>query len=88
MLMSCDVPLIPYRLTTAEIIYHLPDHPSLLQNFIWQDLDLAPEFPVLHRFLHFWQKSLDGKVHSVTVGAASLIEPAHFRFADGLLVLQ
>jgi len=88
MLMSRDVPLIPYRLTTADIVYYLPDHPSLLQNFIWQDLDLAPEFPILHRFLRFWQESLDGKVHSVTVAAASLIEPAQFRYADGMLVIQ
>ena len=23
-----------YRLTTAEILYHMPDHPALLQSFI------------------------------------------------------
>ena len=34
-----------YGLTTAEIHYHLPDHPSLLQLYVWQDYDLAPEFP-------------------------------------------
>ena len=33
-----------YRLTTAEIIYHLPDHPDLLQSFVWQKLDVAPSF--------------------------------------------
>lgn len=88
MMIHPSVPLIPYRLTTAEIRYHLPDHPSLLQNFIWQDLDLAPDFPVLHRFLRFWQRSLDGKVHSVSVAAASLTGPTEFRFADGMLVLQ
>ena len=31
-----------YRLTTAEIIYHMPDHPSLLQTYVWQEFDLAP----------------------------------------------
>lgn len=36
-----------YRLTTAEITYHLPDYPALLQKFIWQNLDLAPRFPEL-----------------------------------------
>ena len=25
-----------YRLTTAEILYHLPDHPGLLQTYLWQ----------------------------------------------------
>jgi hypothetical protein len=28
--------MMNYRLTTAEIIYHMPDHPDLLQTFIWQ----------------------------------------------------
>ena len=31
-----------YRLTTAEILYHMPDHPSLLQSYLWQEYDLAP----------------------------------------------
>lgn len=80
--------LLSYRLTTAEITYHLPDYPSLLQHFIWQDNDLAPEFPVLRRFLDFWNRTLDGRLHSVVVGTAPLVRPAEFRFADGLLVLQ
>ncbi len=47
-----------YRLTTAEITYHLPDHPHILQSFVWQNLDLAPTFPALRRFLAFWQRNL------------------------------
>ena len=59
--------LSAHRLTTAEILYHMPDHPALLQSYVWQDYDIAPHFPVLHRFLTFWQKELDGKLHSVRV---------------------
>jgi uncharacterized protein Usg len=59
-----------YRLTTAEIIYRLPDHPDLLQSFIWQNLDIAPDFPELRRFLEFWSRNLEGKLHSVRVGQA------------------
>lgn len=70
-----------YRLTTAEILYHLPDHPRLLQSYVWQDFDLAPEFPALRRFLAFWQRSLDGKLHSVKVTSAELIKPASVRYA-------
>lgn len=54
-----------YRLTTAEIVYHLPDFPELLQSYIWQEYDLPPSFPQLIAFLTFWKKSLDGKLHSV-----------------------
>jgi uncharacterized protein Usg len=61
-----------YRLTTAEIIYHLPDHPDLLQSFIWQKLDRAPDFPELRRFLEFWSRNIEGKLHSVKVGQARL----------------
>ncbi len=43
-----------YRLTTAEILYHMPDHPHLLQSYLWQEYDLAPNFPALRRFLDFW----------------------------------
>ena len=72
----------PYRWTTAEIVYRLPDHPGLLQSYIWRELDLAPNFPVLHKFLNFWQRNLDGKVHSVQVACAELAAPTRFRFAD------
>jgi uncharacterized protein Usg len=57
-----------YRLTTAEIIYRLPDHPLLLQTYIWQKFDIAPDFPELNRFLKFWRENLDGELHSVRVG--------------------
>ncbi len=75
-----------YRLTTAEILYHLPDHPDLLQSYVWQELDLAPGFPVLHKFLDFWSRNLDGKLHSVRVAHTDLIKPARFRIADCLIV--
>ena len=37
--------LAGFSLTTAEILYRLPDHPSLLQSFIWQEYDVHPRFP-------------------------------------------
>ena len=77
-----------YRLTTAEILYHLPDHPGILQTFLWQDYDLAPSFPVLRRFLDFWSHSLEGKLHSVKVASAKLITPAEMRMSSCFLTLH
>ncbi len=76
--MSLALQLKDYRLTTAEILYRLPDHPQLLQTYVWQDLDLAPEFPVLHKFLGFWERELDGKLHSVRIASAKLVGPSRF----------
>ena len=68
-----------YSLTTAEILYHLPDHPHLLQTFVWQHHDLFPGFPELKRFLDFWQRTLDGPLHSVKVAHSRLIKPVELR---------
>jgi uncharacterized protein Usg len=71
-----------YRLTTAEITYHRPDHPALLQQFIWQDLDIAPEYPVLTKFLDFWRDNIEGKLHSVRVASTLLIAPAEVKLVN------
>ncbi|QEN87143.1 hypothetical protein FZC33_12755 [Labrys sp. KNU-23] len=68
-----------YGLTTANILYRLPDHPALLQAYVWQEYDLAPAFPELHRFLAFWRDKLEGPLHSVTISHSGLIKPAELR---------
>ncbi len=77
-----------YGLTTAEILYRLPDHPSLLQAYIWQEYDLAPKFPVLNDFLGFWTRELDGPVVKVTVAHARLIKPYEITAGNGVFTLQ
>lgn len=68
-----------YSLTTAEIVYRLPDHPALLQSFIWQDYDLHPRFPVLTKFLEFWSRNLEGPLFKVLVAHTGLIKPAELK---------
>jgi uncharacterized protein Usg len=81
MMGNLELRLRGYRLTTAEILYRLPDHPAVLQSFIWQELDIAPQFPVLNKFLHFWMESLEGKLHSVRIAARGLISDAEIKTA-------
>lgn len=77
-----------YGLTTAHILYRLPDHPGILQTYLWQDYDLAPEFPELKGFLAFWRRELDGPLHSVTVSHSRLIRPAEWKAVDGVVTLH
>jgi len=65
-----------YRLATAEILYRMPDHPELLQTYVWQDYDLAPHYPVLRGFLDFWARELEGPLHSVQVAGRQIISAA------------
>ena len=66
-------------LTTAHIIYRVPDHFELLQDFIWQQVDLFPEFPGLGKFIAFWEEEIEGPIHSITVAHARLLRPTDFR---------
>jgi uncharacterized protein Usg len=77
-----------YGLTTAEIHYRIPDHPKLLQQFIWQEYDIAPLFPMLKKFLDFWQRELDGALHTVRVAHNHLIHPAEWKAVNGVFQLH
>lgn len=77
-----------YGLTTAEIHYRIPDHPRLLQLFVWQEYDLAPSFPGLKSFLEFWQQELEGALYSVRVAHNHLVRPSEWKAVDGILRLN
>lgn len=78
--MSFEEVLRGYRLTTAVILYKMPDHPSLVQEFIWQQHDIAPTYPRLTRFLDFWKINIEGQLVHVRVAVSDLINPNDFRF--------
>jgi len=71
-----------YGLTTAEIHYRLPDYPDLLQLFIWQHYDLAPHFPTLKNFLSYWEREIEGPLHSVRIAHHRLFQPTVWRPVD------
>ena len=77
-----------YRLTTAELLYHLPDHPGVLQTFVWQKHDLAPRFPELTGFLDFWQREIEGPLHSVKVAVSALVSDKDLRYYAKGFTLQ
>ena len=77
-----------YRLTTAEILYHLPDHPTVLQTFVWQKLDIAPKYPELRKFLDFWERDIEGKLHSVRVASVGLITPSQWHHTAHVMHLH
>ncbi len=74
-----------WRLTTAEVLYYIPDHPALLQSFVWQTLDLAPAYPRIHKFLNFWRAEIEAVIHSVRLATGETLAPAKIQTADVLL---
>lgn len=77
-----------YGMTTAEIIYRKPDHQWFLQSYIWQDYDIAPDFPEMNKFLQFWQETLDGPLHAVKYVHRKLISATEWRQVSGEIIVH
>ena len=77
-----------YGLSTVQVHYYLPDHPSLLQLFVMQQYDIAPGFPELDRFLDYWRREVEAVLHSVRVAHKHLIGPAEWRAVDGVITIN
>ena len=72
-----------YGLTTAEMFCHLPDYPHVLNSYIWQEYDLAPDMPLLFKFVEFWQEKIEGPLHSIRYTHRKLIAPGEWRNVVG-----
>ena len=77
-----------YGLTTAELFYRMPDYKSVLNCFIWQEYDLAPDHPRLFEFIEFWGKEIEGPLHSVRFTHRKLIGPGEWRNEVGEFILH
>lgn len=77
-----------YGLTTAEILYRMPDHRNVLQTYLWQHYDLAPDFPEMRKFLNFWREKLDGPLHSVRYVHRKLISATEWRALSGEFIIN
>lgn len=77
-----------YGLTTAELFYRMPDFQSVLNSFIWQEYDLAPDHPRLFRFIEFWQDEIEGPLHSVRFTHRRQIAAGEWRNITGEFTLH
>lgn len=68
-----------YGLLTAEFFYRLPDYRNVLNSYVWQEYDQAPDYPVLFKFIEFWQTHIEGPLHSVRFTHQKLIRPGEWR---------
>jgi len=50
-----------------RIYYYLPDHSSLVQEFMWGTMDIIPEYPRINRFLNYWHENIDAVIASIDI---------------------
>ncbi len=75
-------------LLTAEVLYYMPDHPRLLQTFLWQSLDEAPTFPRLAQFLDHWRREIEAVIHSVRVAHGQPLDVPGWRDARAIITMN
>ena len=54
-------------LVTLNVYYWLPDYENILQQFIWQTVDVKPKYPRVHKFLDYWHNNIDAIVNEIQI---------------------
>ena len=54
-------------ITTVDILYWMPDYNNVLQQFVWQTMDVKPKYPRVHKFLNHWHNSVDAKLSEIII---------------------
>ena len=63
------------------MIYYLPDYNHILQEFIFQQYDIRPDYPKLNKFLRFWKKNIEARIHRVDFSSSF----SEYRFIESTL---
>ncbi len=58
------------QLTTLMVLYYMPDHRAILQQFTWQFMDVPPKFTRAHRFLNYWKEKIEAPIREVKIAVA------------------
>ncbi len=87
-LSETELMLKGYGLTTAELIYRLPDFQNVLNTFVWQEYDIAPDHPKLFEFIEFWQTEIEGPLHSVRFVHRKMISAGEWRNVVGEITVH
>jgi len=66
-----------YHYVSVNVIYYMPDHQNLINEFIWTTLDIKPKYPRIKKFLDYWEAEIEGKIKQVI-----LVDGKPFQLAE------
>jgi uncharacterized protein Usg len=58
------------KIVTVDVLYYMPDYDNILQEFIWQTMDIVPDIPRIHKFLLHWKEHIEAPISEVRVSYA------------------
>ena len=54
-------------LVTLNVYYWMPDYENLIQQFMWQTMDVKPKYPRVQKFLNYWHNNIDAIVSEIQI---------------------
>ena len=71
MISDSGVVIAKKELVTVQVYYWMPDYNNIIQEFLWQTLDISPHYFRAHRCFNFWHKNIDAIIQEVNVANMS-----------------
>jgi uncharacterized protein Usg len=68
-----------YTLVTLSVLYYMPDHRSIINEFLWQTLDLRPKYPRIEQFLDYWRREIEAPIYEVRISDDPIVKPNHYQ---------
>lgn len=52
-------------LVSLRVFYYMPDYRDLIQEFMWQTMDIKPKYPRVNKFLNYWKENIEAVIADV-----------------------
>ena len=66
--------IVVRKIVTLDVLYYMPDYSDILQEFLWQTLDVVPDLPRVHRFLNYWKNTIEAPIKEIRVSYSGIHE--------------
>jgi len=52
-------------LVSLHVFYYMPDYRDLIQEFMWQTMDIKPKYPRVNKFLNYWKENIEAVIADI-----------------------
>lgn len=60
-------------LVSLRVYYYMPDYRDLIQEFMWQTMDIKPKYPRVNKFLNYWKENIEAVIADIEMAETEKI---------------
>lgn len=69
-------------LVSLRVFYYMPDYRDIIQEFMWQTMDIKPKYPRVNKFLNYWKENIEAVIADVEM--AEMDKKPKYRSVDDI----